>query len=111
MCYTNWYCHCSVWVQHHVHNGRHLTILCRILKRYTKGFISACNALIFSGQGIVSAVKAALSESSDNTNQAIGMAVLTSAYGTGILIGQALSGAIADPVGQYNLTITSKFLL
>ena len=36
------------------------------------------------------------------------MTVLTSAFGTGLVIGPALSGAIADPVGQYNLTITGE---
>ena len=38
------------------------------------------------------------------------MAVLESAFGTGLVLGPALSGVIADPVGQYNLTITSKLL-
>ena len=64
---------------------------------------------LISLTGIVGTIKASLSESSDNNNQAIGMAVITSAFGTGLVIGPSLSGAIADPIGQYNLTISSKF--
>ena len=51
---------------------------------------------------------ASLSESSDNSNQAIGIATLTSAFDTGLVIGPSLSGAIAEPIRQYNLTISSK---
>ena len=51
-------------------------------------------------------VKAVISESSDDSNQALGMTVITSAYGTGLILGPAVAGAIADPIGQYNLTIT-----
>ena len=65
---------------------------------------------LFFLEGAVVTAKAALSESSDNTNQAIAMAVITSSFSTGSVIGPALSGAIADPVGQYNLTIDSKLL-
>ena len=54
--------------------------------------------LFISNQGIVGTLKASLSESSDNTNQAFEMTVLTSAFGTGLVIGPALSGAIADPL-------------
>ena len=39
------------------------------------------------------------------------MALLTSAYGTGLIIGPAVSGVIADPIGQYNLTIESESIL
>ena len=39
------------------------------------------------------------------------MAVITSSFSTGSVIGPALSGAIADPVGQYNLTIASKLIM
>ena len=60
----------------------------------------------FSDSGIVSTVKAVLSESSNNGNQALGMTIITSAYGTGLVLGPAVASAIADPIGQYNLTIT-----
>ena len=55
--------------------------------------------------------KAVLSESSDDSNQALSMAILTSALGTGLVLGPAVAGAIADPIGQYNLTITSRLWL
>lgn len=57
--------------------------------------------------GLISTSKAVISEVSDDSNQAIGVAVLGAAVGTGNIIGPAVAGAIADPVGQYNLTITS----
>ena len=95
--------------------GFSTTFAMAVILRFFVGFLngtplfSAYNtSLLFSAQGIVGTLKASLSESSDNTNQAFGMAVLTSAFGTGLVIGPALSGAIADPVGQYNLNITSK---
>ena len=50
----------------------------------------------------MSTVKAVLSESSDDSNQALGMTIITSAYGTGLILGPAVAGAIAE----YNLTIT-----
>ena len=61
--------------------------------------------------GVVPACKAAVSEVSDDSNQAFGIAVLGTAVGTGNILGPAVSGAIADPVGQYNLTISSKQVL
>ena len=48
-----------------------------------------------------------LSETSTRKNQAVGYSVLSSAIGAGIVFGPAISGAIADPVRQYNLNITS----
>ena len=47
-------------------------------------------------------------EASDDRNQAFGLSVLGAAWGCGLIIGPALSGALADPIGQYNLTITSE---
>ena len=57
---------------------------------------------------MVSTSKAVLSEVSDNSNQAFGIAILGTAWGSGYILGPAISGAIADPVGQYNLTIDGK---
>ena len=64
-----------------------------------------------SALGNVGTTKAVLSESSDDSNQALSMAILTSALGTGLILGPAVSGAISDPIGQYNLTITSRLWL
>ena len=50
-----------------------------------------------------------VSEVSDNSNQPIGIAVVGVAEGFGYVIGPAVGGAIADPIGQYNLTISSKY--
>ena len=80
--------------------------------RFTCGLDSVCITLITrSALGIVGTAKAVLSESSDDSNQAISMAILTSALGTGLVLGPAVAGAIADPIGQYNLTITSRLWL
>ena len=58
--------------------------------------------------GVIGTCKAVVSEVSDDNNQAIGVAVLASGVFTGFIAGPAVGGAIADPVGQYNLTITSE---
>ena len=36
------------------------------------------------------------------------MSLLTVGWAVGMIIGPAVSGVLADPVGQYNLTISSK---
>ena len=58
--------------------------------------------------GMISSCKAAISEVSDDSNQALGITIVGAAWGIGYIVGPAVSGAIADPIGQYNLTITSK---
>ena len=58
--------------------------------------------------GVVGTVKAVISEASDDTNQAFGISLISCAWGLGLIIGPAVSGAIADPIGQYNLNISSK---
>ena len=52
--------------------------------------------------------KAVVSEMSDDSNQAFGITMVGTAWGSGYIIGPAISGAIADPITQYNLTITSE---
>ncbi len=50
-----------------------------------------------------------MSEVSDDSNQAFGIALVGTAVSTGFILGPALSSVIADPIGQYNLNITSEF--
>jgi predicted MFS family arabinose efflux permease len=57
---------------------------------------------------VLSICKAVVCEVSDDSNQAYGVAVVGTAVGLGFILGPAVGGAIADPVGQYNLTINSK---
>ena len=52
--------------------------------------------------------KAFLSKWSTDYNHALGMSVATTSYGAGLVIGPALSGFLADPLNQYNITVTSK---
>lgn len=49
-----------------------------------------------------------MSEVSDDSNHAIGISTIGVAVGFGFVIGPAVSGAIANPVAQYNLTVTSE---
>ena len=49
-----------------------------------------------------------VSEVSDDRFQAFGVSIIGAAWSMGFIIGPAVSGAIADPIGQYNLTISSK---
>ena len=60
--------------------------------------------------GLAGTIKAVLSESSTDETQPIGLSILATAFGVGIIIGPAVSGAIADPISQYNLNITSKWI-
>ena len=62
---------------------------------------------MFSVPGLISACKAVISEASDDSNQAIGMTVVGAAWGIGYIVGPAMSGALADPIGQYNITSKS----
>ena len=59
--------------------------------------------------GVVVTVKAVVSDSSDGSTQALGFSIVGTSWGLGSVIGPALAGAIADPIGQYNLNITSEF--
>lgn len=62
--------------------------------------------IIFSLPGVVGTVKAIISESSTDSTQAIGMSLIMCSFSLGMVVGPAVSGALADPIGQYNLTIS-----
>ena len=62
---------------------------------------------MISVPGLISACKAVISEASDDSNQALGMTVVGAAWGIGYIVGPAMSGALADPIGQYNITSKS----
>ena len=51
-----------------------------------------------------------MSEVSDDSNHAIGISTVGASVGFGFIIGPAVAGAIADPLVQYNLTVTSEIL-
>ena len=52
-----------------------------------------------------------MSANCNDQNQAFGMSVLAASFGIGLVVGPAVSGAIADPIGQYNLNITSMLII
>lgn len=49
-----------------------------------------------------------LADASGSINLALGMSVIACGHGLGFLIGPAVSGALADPINQYNLNITNR---
>ena len=58
---------------------------------------------------MVGTVKAIVSESSKDSNQSLGMAIIAAAWCLGLVVGPAVAGATADPIGQYNLTISGAY--
>ena len=54
-------------------------------------------------------LRAVISESSTNTNQAFGFSVLSFSWMTAAVFAPLFSGLSADPIGQYNLTLSSKY--
>ena len=79
--------------------------LCFSLSLYIYIYIS------LSLSGVVGTVKAIISESSNDSNQSLGMALIGAAWSLGFVIGPAIAGATADPIGQYNLTISGAYLI
>jgi MFS family permease len=55
--------------------------------------------------GLIGTAKAALSASSTDKTQAFGLSVLSTSFTIGLVIGPAISGAIADPINQYNISL------
>ena len=60
--------------------------------------------------GVVGTTKAVISESFNNRTQVLGMSLITCSFSLGLIVGPAVSGALADPIGQYNLTISGEAL-
>ena len=98
------------------HNVIFLTVVC--LSDYL--FLSICLSVLlissvfvitvscYYSAGVLGTAKALISETSDDSNQAFGIAIVACAWGMGLVLGSAVSGAIADPIGQYNLNVSSK---
>eukprot|EP00731_Ephydatia_muelleri_P025325 Em0017g408a len=63
--------------------------------------------LIGVSNGVAVAARAAISDTSTDSNQALGLSLLSCAWGVGLVIGPALSGLTADPITQYSLTLES----
>ena len=59
-------------------------------------------------KGVIVVLRAVISESSTNTNQAFGFSVLTFSWMSAAMMAPLFSGLSADPIGQYNLTLSSK---
>lgn len=59
---------------------------------------------LFAGisNGLVGTIKAVVSEVCDNTNQAIGMSVVLTAWNMGLIVGPALGGYLAEPAEKFS---------
>ena len=71
-------------------------------------FLLSFFTLFFFLSDTLASAKAMVSEVSDDRFQAFAVSIVGAAWSLGYVIGPTVSGAIADPVGQYNLTISSK---
>ncbi|CAB3989263.1 ZINC INDUCED FACILITATOR-LIKE 1-like [Paramuricea clavata] len=59
--------------------------------------------------GIPGTVKASLAEVCNDSNQALGMSVVVTAWNTGLIIGPAIGGYLANPVEKYSVFKESSF--
>ena len=57
--------------------------------------------------GILSTSNTIMAESSTDKSRAFGMTLLSTGWSLGMIVGPAVSGVLADPIGQYNLTLNS----
>ncbi|KAH3890596.1 hypothetical protein DPMN_014681, partial [Dreissena polymorpha] len=84
-----------------------LTILLNGLSSLAFGFTTSITFAIitrlFSGlvNGTVGTSKTILYEISDNTNQAVGMSIISVAWGMGMMVGPAVGGYLANPCKRY----------
>lgn len=61
--------------------------------------------------GIIGTTKAILGDISDDSNQAVGCAFLSAGWGSGLLVGPAIGGYLAEPVKKYPFFATSELTL
>ncbi|XP_067685409.1 uncharacterized protein [Haliotis asinina] len=78
---------------------------------FTQNLAMAIAARFFTGlfSGILGTAKTVLYEVSDNTNQAVGMSMISLAWGAGIILGPATGGYLASPVVKYPETFSPGF--
>ena len=58
--------------------------------------------------GITGTVKAVIGETADDSNQALGLSVIATSWGIGLILGPAVGAALSDPLNQYNITASSQ---
>ncbi|XP_046557359.1 protein ZINC INDUCED FACILITATOR-LIKE 1-like isoform X2 [Haliotis rubra] len=82
-----------------------------LLFGFTQNLAMAIAARFFTGlfSGILGTAKTVLYEVSDNTNQAMGMSMISLAWGAGIILGPATGGYLASPVVKYPETFSPGF--
>ncbi|XP_071093267.1 uncharacterized protein [Haliotis cracherodii] len=78
---------------------------------FTQNLAMAISARFFTGlfSGILGTAKTVLYEVSDNSNQAVGMSMISLAWGAGIILGPATGGYLASPVVKYPATFPAGF--
>lgn len=70
---------------------------------------SRCLVGVFNG--IIGTTKAVLGDVSDDSNQAIGLAVLSVGWGSGILLGPSIGGYLSEPVKKYPVFAATELKL
>lgn len=63
----------------------------------------------FYYKGVFVVTRAVISESSSNRNQTFGFSVLTCSWLLSAMVAPLLSGLSADPITQYNLTLSGEY--
>eukprot|EP00731_Ephydatia_muelleri_P025369 Em0017g452a len=74
------------------------------------GMVVALRCILGLCNGVIVVLRAVISESSTNTNQAFGFSVLSFSWMTAAVFAPLFSGLSADPIGQYNLTLSNGTL-
>ncbi|KAL5479629.1 hypothetical protein EMCRGX_G023177 [Ephydatia muelleri] len=89
-----------------------MLILTSVLFGFSINFVMCVLARFLMGLccGILVVVRAVISESSSDSNQAFGLSILTFSWLLAVVMSSALSGVTADPIGQYNLTLSNGTL-
>ncbi|XP_053375166.1 uncharacterized protein LOC128547219 [Mercenaria mercenaria] len=84
--------------------------LCSLAFGFTTNIYFAVIMRMLAGlvNGTVGTAKTMLYEISDNTNQAVGMSIISVAWGLGIITGPAVGGYLANPCKQYPSVFPSE---
>ncbi|XP_053375599.1 uncharacterized protein LOC123534983 isoform X2 [Mercenaria mercenaria] len=83
--------------------------LCSLMFGFTTNIYFAITVRFLSGlvNGVAGLAKTMLYELTDNTNQAVGVSVAGIGWGTGIIVGPAVGGFLADPSKRFPGSFTN----
>eukprot|EP00850_Spirogloea_muscicola_P015992 SM000127S26608 [mRNA] locus=s127:10752:14375:+ [translate_table: standard] len=86
--------------------GNIVCTVAALLLGFCEDYLSACTVRVIGGlfNGVMTITKSTLAEICDKTNQSRGFALLSLAWGIGSVAGPVLSGLLAQPCEQYNIS-------